>query len=335
MSKCLVIAEIGQAHDGSLGIAHAYVDAVAKAGAHAVKFQTHIARAESTPGEPWRVRFSRQDTSRYEYWKRMEFTEEQWLGLRAHATDLGLKFISSPFSIEAARLLQRIALDAWKVASGEVANRPLLDFMAASGIPVLLSSGMSGMSELDEAVARLKAGGSRVTVLQCTTAYPCPPEKIGLNLIPLYRQRYHCEVGMSDHSGTIYPGLAAATVGIDALEVHVTLSRDLPGPDVPASVTIPELQQLVEGIAFIETMRAHPIDKDAMAGEMEPLRRLFLKSAVAVADLPRGTVLSFDHVTFKKPGTGIGADGISRILGRTLRRAVRADCLLSEEDVEP
>jgi len=335
MSRCLVIAEVGQAHDGSLGLAHAFIDAIARTGAHAVKFQTHIASAESTPGEPWRVKFSRQDKTRYDYWRRMEFSDEQWSGLRTHAADLNLKFISSPFSIQAAELLLRVGVDLWKIASGEVSNLPMLEFIAGSGRPVLLSTGMSDMTELDQAVGLFQSRRTPITVMQCTTAYPCPPERIGLNLIPLYRDRYRCNVGLSDHSGTIYAGLAAATIGIDALEVHVTLSRDMPGPDVPASVTVIELQQLVEGIQFIETMREHPVDKNMMAEQVRPLRRLFTKSAVATADLPAGTVLCENHLTFKKPGTGIGAERIGEILGRRLRRTVPADTLLSEEDLEP
>ena len=124
-SRCLVIAEVAQAHDGSLGMAHAFIDAAARAGADAVKFQTHIAAAESTPGEPWRVQFSFQDKTRYDYWKRMEFTEEGWRGLKAHADERGLLFLSSPFSSEAVALLRRVGVAAWKVASGEVGNTPM------------------------------------------------------------------------------------------------------------------------------------------------------------------------------------------------------------------
>src|SRR6202142_2868037 len=139
--RCLVIAEVAQAHDGSLGTAHAYIDSAARSGADAVKFQTHIAAAESTPQEPWRVRFSYQDASRYEYWQRMEFTEQQWLGLERHAEEKGIEFLSSPFSIEAARMLQRIGIKAWKVASGEVANSQLFGYMLETRLPMLLSTG--------------------------------------------------------------------------------------------------------------------------------------------------------------------------------------------------
>jgi N-acetylneuraminate synthase len=332
-NHCFIVAEVGQTHDGSLGMAHAFIDAIASAGADAVKFQTHIAAAESTPGEPWRIKFSPQDATRYAYWKRMEFSEEQWGGLKEHAAQRGLKFLSSPFSIEALELLTRVGVAAWKVASGEVGNTAMLERMAATGLPIFLSTGMSPLSEIDAAVAQIQAHGLALAVLQCTTAYPCPPEKVGLNLIPLFRQRYGCAVGLSDHSGTIYPGLAAATLGSQVLEVHVALSREMFGPDVPASVTTAELRQLVEGIRFIEKMTANPVDKERMAQEMATVRNLFTKSVVTRGALPASTVLGEEHLTVKKPGTGIPAARLPELIGRRLRRPVAADTLLAEEDL--
>jgi N-acetylneuraminate synthase len=330
---CFIVAEVAQAHDGSLGMAHAFIDAIAKAGADAVKFQTHIASAESTPGEPWRIKFSPQDFTRYEYWKRMEFTEDQWGGLKRHADERGLKFLSSPFSMEATELLKRVGVAAWKVASGEVSNTPMFDCMIASGLPVLLSTGMSPLSEIDAAVNRVQKRGLPLAVLQCTSAYPCPPEKIGLNLIPFFRERYGCSAGLSDHSGTVYSGLAAAALGIDVLEVHVTLSREMFGPDVPASITTLELRHLVDGIRFIEKIKANPVDKDAAAVETAQLRSLFTKSIVTRMDVPAGTVLCQEHLTVKKPGTGIPAGRLKELIGRRLKRKVSADTILSEDDL--
>ncbi len=332
--RCLIIGEVALSHDGSLGLAHAFIDAIAAAGADAVKFQTHIASAESTPDEPFRIAFSRQDARRYDYWRRMEFTEEQWRGLAAHCRERGVLFISSPFSTEAVNLLERIGQPLWKIASGETSNTALLDRILETGAPVLLSTGMSPVAEIDAAVARVKARGAPVGVFQCTTAYPCPPEKIGLNLLPYFRQRYDCWVGLSDHSATIYPGLAGAALGLDLLEVHVALSREMFGPDVVASVTTQELRQLVEGIRFIERMRAHPVDKDAAAAETAPLRRLFTRSIVAAVELPAGTVLARNHLAIKKPGTGLPPAQIDRVVGRRLARPVQADQLLVAEDIE-
>jgi len=258
----------------------------------------------------------------------MEFTEEQWAGLKAHAEERGLLFLSSPFSVEAAEMLERLGMKAWKVASGEVSNPVLFDYLIGTGKPILLSTGMSPLEEIDAAVKRIQ---TPLAVMQCTTAYPCPPERLGLNMIPFFRERYGCAVGLSDHSGTIYPGLAAVTLGAEVLEVHVTLSREAFGPDVPASLTTAELRQLVEGVRFLQ--RALPVDKDAMAVEMEPLRQMFTKSVVARFDLPEGTVLAPEHLAAKKPGGGIPASRMAELIGGRLRRAVKADEALSFEDL--
>jgi N,N'-diacetyllegionaminate synthase len=182
-------------------------------------------------------------------------------------------------------------------------------------------------------VQRVKAYGSPLAVLQCTSAYPCPPEKVGLNLLQFLRNRYDCAVGLSDHSGTIYPGLAAVTLGIEVLEVHVTLSREMFGPDVPASISSAELRQLVEGIRFIEKMRANPVSKNDMAVEMAPLRDLFTKSVVARVNLPAGTVLREEDLALKKPGTGIPANQLGEVIGRRLNRDIRADEMLRQTDL--
>ena len=259
--RCLVIAEIAQAHDGSLGTAHAYIDAVARAGADAVKFQTHFADYESSAAEPFRVKFSPQDANRYDYWKRLEFTPEQWIGLADHARQCGLLFLSSPFSLHAVDVLERCGVPAWKVASGELSNQPLLDRMCATGKPVLLSSGMSGWQELDTAVARVRRNGNMLCVMQCTTAYPCPPERIGLNVMEEMRQRYG-----SLSASPIIPApfglrLRQQCLAPDALEVHMTFDRAMFGPDVPASLTFEELTMAVSGIRFIETMLANPVTR--------------------------------------------------------------------------
>lgn len=332
---CTIIGEVAQAHDGSLGMAHAFIDAIARAGADAVKFQTHIAAAESTPAEPWRKRFSPQDETRYEYWKRMEFTEAQWVGLREHAHQKGLLFLSSPFSLEAVALLDRVGVAGWKVASGEIGSAEMLDSMLRTRLPMILSTGMSDIPEIDDAVARITRADVPLALLQCASMYPCPPEAVGLNVLSLYRDRYGCAVGLSDHSATIFPGLAAATLGAEVIEVHVTLSRDMFGPDVPASLTVRELEQLVQGVRFIERMRANPVEKSAVAAELQPLRHIFMKSVVAADDLPEGAVLMREHLAAKKPGTGIPAGELPRLIGRRLKRGVARDHILSEDDLQP
>jgi N-acetylneuraminate synthase len=334
-APCLLIGEVAQAHDGSLGAAHAFVDAIAAAGADAVKFQTHIAAAESSPQEPFRVKFSRQDETRFDYWKRMEFSEEQWAGLAQHAREKGLLFLSSPFSEEAADLLQRVGVPAWKIASGEVNNPLLFERIAGTKLPILLSTGMSSLEEIDRAVAWIKARGLSLAVFQCTSKYPSPPEAWGLNMLDVFRQRYGVPAGLSDHSGALYAGLAAVTLGASLLEVHVTLSREMFGPDVPVSLTTAELRQLVAGTRFIERALAHPLDKDAAAREMQAMRQTFNKALVAKRDLQAGQWLTREDLTARKPASaGIPAGRLEEVMGRTMRRDLAKGEFINEADLE-
>jgi N-acetylneuraminate synthase len=170
--------------------------------------------------------------------------------------------------------------------------------------------------------------------MQCTTLYPCPPEQIGLGTLSTFRQRYGCPVGLSDHSGKVYAGLAAAALGADLLEVHVTLSRSMPGPDVRASLTPDELSFFVQGVREVERMLAPAYEKDALARELRPLRELFSHSVVALREIPPGTVLQRKDLGSKKPGTGIPASRIADVVGRRTRKALRPDQLIAEEDLD-
>jgi N-acetylneuraminate synthase len=333
VGRCFVIAEVAQAHDGSLGAAHAFIDAIAAAGGDAVKFQTHFADAESSALEPFRVKFSQQDETRYDYWKRLEFTDEQWDGLARHAKERSLVFLSSPFSLKAVDLLDRLGIRAWKVASGEIANAPMLDRMALTGKPIMMSSGMSGLDEIRWAMNRVRNKVSEVSVMQCTTAYPCPPEKIGLNMLQVLRREFDCPVGLSDHSGTIFPGLAGAAIGMDLLEIHVTFSRAMFGPDVPASVTFEELKTLIEGIRFIEAMNANPVDKEAASEDTAALRAIFMKGLVAAVDIKEGERLNERNLDSRKPMAGISVARYDEVVGKRARRPLQAGTFLQESDV--
>jgi len=333
-SRTFIIAEVAQAHDGSLGTAHSYIDAVADVGADAIKFQTHIAEEESTLDEPFRVKFSQQDATRYDYWKRMEFTEEQWTGLAKHARERDLIFLSSAFSVKAVEILRNVGMHAWKVGSGEVWSAALLNAMDQNGSPILLSTGMSTYSEIESTVNRIKERGLPFAVFQCTSKYPTSLEEVGLNVIEEIRKRFKCPVGLSDHSGSIFPGLAAMALGVDLLEVHVTFHRRMFGPDVPASVTLDELGLLVEANHAFHTMLRNPVDKDTAAASLSEMRSLFTKSLTPKIPLVAGTILRSDMVSLKKPGTGIPAEELQNLIGRRLTRDVTPDKLLKWDDFE-
>lgn len=328
--ELMVIAEIGQAHDGSLGTAHAYIDAVADTGCQAVKFQTHYAAEESSPEEPWRVKFSPQDATRYDYWHRMEFTPQQWIDIGRHCHDRGLNFISSPFSLKAVEVLKAADIDVWKVASGEISNILLLREIAKTGQPVYLSSGMSGSAEIERAVDIFKSSGNELLLLQCTTSYPVSPERVGLNVLMEFADHFEVPVGLSDHSGTIFPGLAAFALGASAVEVHVTFSRQMYGPDVSASITLKELRMLVEGADWIKKMQDNPVDKDAMISEFGELRSTFMQSFAARVDIAQGKIISIDDVVLKKPCIGIPADEADQLIGRRAVQDIKKGTFLQD-----
>ena len=240
----------------------------------------------------------------------MEFTPEQWAGLKTHCDEAGIVLPELAVLARGGRAgSRRLDAPAWKIASGEINNHALLRACGETGLPILLSSGMSPYRELDEAVAVVGRSKSPLAILQCTTQYPCPPEQIGLNVLSELDRRYACPIGLSDHSGEIYPGLAAVALGANLVEVHATFSKEMFGPDVPASLTLEQLATLIQGVRFIETMLDSPVDKDAKAAELEPLRKLFNKSVVLRRELTAGTVLTREHLAMKKPGTGIPARG--------------------------
>jgi len=331
--KCFIIAEIAQAHDGSLGIAHSYIDAVAETGADAIKFQTHIASAESTKDEPFRVNFSYEDSSRYDYWARMEFTNEQWQGLAEHCHKVGLIFLSSAFSVEAVGILDKIGMPAWKVGSGEVNNPSIISAMMETKKPLLLSSGMSSWNEIEKAVGLIVDRDIPLALFQCTSKYPTPLEDVGLNIISEMKQRFDVPIGLSDHSGTIYPSTAALAQGVDIIEVHVVFSKQMFGPDTQASLTMDQLTNLCEIRDSFHKMKMSPVDKDKMSIELKSLRNLFTKSVALRENLPAGTVLGLNMLTVKKPGTGIPAEKISECVGKVLLSDKPSDSILIWDDL--
>lgn len=329
-----IIAEIAQNHDGSLGQAHAFIDACADTGVDAIKFQTHIAEAESTPDEPFRINFSYEDKTRYDYWKRMEFSELQWHELKKHAKERNLEFLSSPFSKEAFLLLNQMDIPAWKLGSGEVFNSYLLDLMIETEKPILLSSGMSTYMDLENQVRRIRQANGQYAILQCTTAYPTNYNQIGLNVIGELQQRFGCPVGLSDHSGTIFPSLAAVALGASIIEVHVTMSKYMFGPDVSSSLTIEQLKEMVEGIRAISCMINNPYDKSALDTENEKLKKMFAKGIYLNKDLPKGAALREEDLCMKKPLQGMTAEQYREVIGKKISRNLRKGQYLTWNDIE-
>lgn len=330
-SNCFIIAEVGSVHDGSYGNAQRLIEVAADCGADAVKFQTHIAAAETLRNAPMPPYFKGEP--RYEYFERTSFTREQWQGLKSYCDEKGIEFLSSPFSIEAVELLETVGNPRYKIPSGEVSNLLLLEAVAQTGKPVLLSSGMSSWSEMDEAVNTILRTNNHLTLLQCTSEYPCPYEEVGLNVMLEMRDRYSLPVGISDHTLTSYATLAAVTLGASVVERHLTFSRQMYGSDAKHSLEPDEFADMVRGIRAIETMLAAPVNKDNLSDRISDMKNIFQKSIVSVVDIPFGAVLTSEMLAVKKPGTGIPARRLKEILGRRVARDVAKDTLLQEEDL--
>jgi N,N'-diacetyllegionaminate synthase len=323
-----VVAEIGNNHDGSIRQAERLIDAAAEAGADAVKFQTHIAHAEMLPSTPTPPHF---DEPRYAFTQRMELTLDDHRRLQAHAAERGVVFFSSPFSVEAAGLLVELDVPLYKIASGEVTNPPLLEAVAATGKPVLLSTGMSGLDAIEHAIDTLGRHGSEVIVLQCTSSYPCPPEQVNLRAMVAMGDRFGLPFGLSDHTPDVWTSVAAVALGANVIEKHFTLSKRLYGPDHHASLVPEELQRLVEGIRVTEL--ALGSDAKVLDPSHDAVRATFEKSVVARVAVPAGTVLSAEMLTTKRPGTGIPAARIAELIGRKAARSLEPDALVEEADV--
>ncbi|QXP64997.1 N-acetylneuraminate synthase family protein [Polaribacter sp. HaHaR_3_91] len=334
MKETFIIAEIAQAHDGSLGLAHSYIDAVAKTGCNAIKFQTHIAEAESSLEEPFRVNFSFEDKTRYDYWKRMEFTLEQWKEIKAHCDKVGLEFISSPFSNTAVDLLEEVGVNRYKIGSGEVNNFVLLEKIIQTGKPIIISSGMSSFEELDKTVAFLKNRNANYSILQCTTAYPTKPSQFGFNVLKELKERYNVVVGFSDHSSSIEASIAAVALGADILEFHVVFNKEMFGPDAKASLNFKETKKLVKAVRNIKKALNNPIDKNDNSNFKE-LKQIFEKSLAINKDLTEGHVIKFSDLEAKKPkGFGILASDYQRIIGKELNKDLNKWDFLTFKDLK-
>lgn len=335
IGKTYIVAEIAQAHDGSVGILHSLVDAVAKTGVDAVKFQVHISEAESSSLEEFRVRFSPVDATRFDYWKRMELSLEQWMHLKQRCDDLGVEFLATPFSNAAVDLLEKLGVRRYKVGSGDLTNPLLLKRIAKTEKEVILSTGLGSIDDLDAAVSLLKSHESEYAVLQCTTSYPTVSDDVGLAWIERLHERYDCPVGLSDHSGTIYAGIGAVALGATILEAHVTFDRRMFGPDASSSLSIDEFASLVDGVRFMEKARgdgpAKTIDENK-----QKLRTIFGKSLTVNRSLQEGHVLTFDDLEGTKPGNaGISVTEYKKVIGRVLLKSKASWEFLNYDDLKP
>ena len=313
-----IIAEIGSVHDGSFGNAKCLIASSINAGADVVKFQLHIFDEESLPSAPNPKYFNSE--SRKDYFERIAFTEDQWIALKKYTEDLGAEFLVSPFSIAAVDFLEKIDLSRYKVPSGEINNLPLLEKLANLGKPVILSSGMSSWAELDIAVEVL-INNCELTVMQCTSLYPCPAKYVGLNVLKEMLSRYSCSIGFSDHTIGQSASIAAATLGAKLIEKHVTFSTLMYGSDAPNSMDFKKFENFCQSIKDVWCMLDNNVDKDDISFHQET-KKIFEKSVVASKPIKSNTTIVSEMLAYKKPGDGILAKDYQKVIGKKLNKSV-------------
>lgn len=330
--KRLIIAEIGMTHDGSLGQALELTKAAANAGVDAVKFQLHISEAETIRNAPQPPYFKAEP--RYEFFERTAFSYEQWSIIKQTCMELGVKFIVSPFSIQAIKQLEQLGVDAIKIPSGEITNIPFLDYLATTNIPVIISSGMNSWEELTHCVDIFVKNNCDIAILQCTSEYPCPPSMVGLNVIDKIKQEYpKYPVGLSDHSEGIWAPIAVWMKGATIIEKHFTLSKLMYGPDAKMSLEPYEMKQLCDSIKCLEIALANPVDK-CDCKRYDNMKKIFQKSIVAITDIAEGDIIQEHMIGYKKPGIGLETKYYKDIIGKRIKRNLKYDDIIQEGDIE-
>jgi N-acetylneuraminate synthase len=331
MEPVFVIAEAGVNHDGDLATALSLCEAARAAGADAVKFQTFRAEDLVVPGAPTAAYQKRQtgEDDQFGMLRKLELSHAQHERLRDHCAAIGIEFFSTPFSVEAVDMLVALGVRRMKLPSGELTHRALVERASASGLPLLLSTGMATMDEVREALGwAAQARGSLVgvAVLHCTSAYPAPDEALNLRAIATLHEVLGLPVGYSDHSTGIEAALAAVSLGATVVEKHLTLDRTRPGPDHAASLEPGEFAAMVRGIRRVSAMLGDGVK--APRPEEQDAARVARRSIVAAVDIPAGSALETSMLACRRPATGIAPGEWERVLGRTARAAIAAGTVL-------
>ncbi|MCP5372621.1 MAG: N-acetylneuraminate synthase [Hyphomicrobiales bacterium] len=334
---CYVIAEAGVNHNGDLDLAHALIDVAAGAGADAVKFQTFSTSRLVTRRAP-KAQYQMADVAdaetQYDMLARLELSELDHVELRDHCADLRLEFLSSPFDARCADMLHRLGVRAFKLPSGELTNLDLLRHVAYLGRPIILSTGMADLEEVRAAVDVIRGvGNDQLALLHCVSSYPTPVEACNLRAMATMAEAFDLPVGWSDHTEGTAVAVAAVALGASIVEKHLTLDRDMPGPDHKASLEPDELAELVRAVRAVEPALGDGVKRPRACEE--DTAAVARKSLVAARDLVAGEILDADSVAVRRPGTGMPPWRLDTTLGRRVTTTVPAGTPLDEDMLEP
>ena len=329
MGRTLIIAEAGVNHNGDLSIAKEMVQTAKDCGADIVKFQTanvNLLVSKSAKMAEYQQRNMGQEKSQKEMLRSLLLKYEDFEGLASCCMETKIQFLSTPFDIESIHFLNKLQ-NIWKIPSGEITNYPYLVEVGRTGKKVILSTGMSDLREIYDAVNTLKNSGTKeLILLHCTTEYPAPIEEVNLNVMETMKKTFGCPVGYSDHTQGIEIALAAVAMGAEVIEKHFTLDRNLPGPDHKASLEPGELKAMIDGIRKIELAQGVSIKKPT-ASELKN-RNVARKSIVAAKTINRGEIFTEKNLTTTRPGDGISPMKWNEVLGKKAVRIFEEDELI-------
>ena len=330
MSKVKIIAEAGVNHNGDIIIAKKMIDFAKEAGVDYIKFQTFIPEnlvSKYAKKAEYQKITTASDESQLQMLRKLMLSKNEFIELSDYCKATSIGFISTPFDLESVGFLNSFNMDFWKVPSGEITNLPYLVKIAKTGKPIILSTGMSDLDEIDEAISALKDNGARkITLLHCNTQYPTPMEDVNLNAMLTLKDRYNCDVGYSDHTLGIEVPIAAVALGATVIEKHFTLSSSMEGPDHKASLEPKEFKSMVSAIRNIEKALGTG-NKVASPSETEN-KDIARKSIVASRMIKKGEVFSKDNITTKRPGSGISPMRWYNVIGAVAKRDFQEDELI-------
>ena len=324
-----VIAEAGINHNGSLSIAKKLVNMAKKAGADCIKFQTHITEEEMTKTKILPGKISKKPL--WDIIKNCELTIDDEKKINQYCKERKILFLSTPFSIPAVDRLEKIKMPAYKIGSGELTNLPFLKHIAKTKKPVILSTGMSELTEIKESVSLFKKSKTPLAILQTTSEYPCDYKDINLRVIDNFKKMFNIPVGISDHSLGIYTALGAVARGASIVEKHITLDKKMPGPDQKLSLEFEELLELVKGCKAIKLALGN--SKKILKKEL-PVLHFARESIVTKERISKGEIFSEKNLTTKRPNTGeIPAKNFYRIIGKKAKCDIQKNKQLKRSDI--
>ncbi len=339
MKRTLIIAEAGVNHNGELEIAKRLIEVASEAGADYVKFQTaKVASSVSKyapKAEYQKANTGLADESMLEMVKKFELDKTFHEELIKHCKKCGIRFLSSPFDVESVQLLHDLKIDLIKVPSGEITNLPYLKKVAATGLPVIFSTGMATMEDIEATMNVLLHGGVKkenITILHCNTQYPTPYADVNLKAMNTIREKFGVAVGYSDHTLGIEVPIAAVSLGAVVIEKHFTLDRSMPGPDHVASLEPGELKQMVNAIRNIEMAMGNGIKEVTQSESMN--RDIARKSIHLARNIVKGTVLTESDIAMKRPGGGISPMEMEKVIGKTVKKNLEEDRMLNWDDID-